>query len=164
MQRLLLTTQTMPFSSAFKGDYFKKSSSEVPEVKLPNQPDFDGDSDDMDHEGGKPKVPPSPTLRAKIREMERTEDEENLYSVYKASRMTRRERDSNLERFLHPDLVANDRVSIKKFKRDNFKRGLLRHLGEQPFPVQAKIGPYEVPDAVFGAKNYYWCSCGLSRK
>ena len=134
MQRLLLTTQTMAFSSGLKGDYFKKSSSEVPEVKLPNQEDYD-DLEDMDSVGEKSKVPPSPALRAKIREMERTEDEENLYSIYKPSRMTRRERDSNLERFLHPDLLANDRVSIKKFKRDNFKRGLQRHLGEQPFPV-----------------------------
>ena len=83
----------------------------------------------------KSKVPSSPAIRAKIREMERTEDEENLYSIYKPSRMTKRERDNNLERFLHPDLLANERVSIKKFKRDNFKRGLQRHLGEQPFPV-----------------------------
>ena len=69
----------------------------------------------MDSGVDKPKVPPSPALRAKIREMERTEDEENLYSIYKPSRMTKRERDSNLERFLHPDLQANNRVSIKKF-------------------------------------------------
>ena len=129
MQRMLLTTQTMAFSSGLKGDYFKKSSSEVPEVKLPNQEDID-DLEDMESVGEKLKVPPSPALRAKIREMGRTEDEENLYSIYKPSRMTRRERDSNLERFLHPDLLANDRVSIKKFKRDNFKRGLQRHLGE----------------------------------
>ena len=130
----LLTLQAMSFSSGFKGDYFKKSSSEVPEVKLPNQEDYD-DLDAMDSVVEKPKVPPSPALRAKIREMERTEDEENLYSIYKPSRMTRRERDSNLERFLHPDLLSNERVSIKRFKRDNFKRGLQRHLGEQPFPV-----------------------------
>ena len=129
MQRLMLTTQTMSFSSAFKGDYFKKSSSEVPEVKLPNQQDYD-DLEDMDSVSDKPKVPPSSALRAKIREMERTEDEENLYSIYKPSRKTVRERDNNLERFLHPDLQANERVSIKKFKRDNFKRGLLRQFGE----------------------------------
>ena len=114
MQRLLLTTQAMTFSSGFKGDYFKKSSSEVPEVKLPNQQGYD-EYDDVDSGVDKPKVPPSPALRAKIREMERTEDEENLYSIYKPSRMTKRERDSNLERFLHPDLQANSRVSIKKF-------------------------------------------------
>ena len=114
MQRLLLTTQAMTFSSGFKGDYFKKSSSEVPEVKLPNQQGYD-EYDGMDSGVDKPKVPPSPALRAKIREMERTEDEENLYSIYKPSRMTKRERDSNLERFLHPDLQANNRVSIKKF-------------------------------------------------
>ena len=54
-------------------------------------------------------------------------------------------------------------VLIQKHKRDTFKRGLQRHKGEQPFPAQAKIGPYEVPDPVFGAKNYYWCSCGMSQ-
>ena len=77
--------------------------------------------------------------------------------------MTKKERDDNLaERFLHPDLASNERVSIKKFRRDNFKRGLQRHKGEQAFPCQPKIGPYEVKDVVFGAKNYYWCSCGMS--
>ena len=30
--------------------------------------------------------------------------------------------------------------------------------------MQPKIGPYEVPDVMFGAKNYYWCSCGMSSK
>ena len=30
--------------------------------------------------------------------------------------------------------------------------------------MQPKIGPYEVSDAIFGAKNYYWCSCGMSAK
>ena len=65
------------------------------------------------------------TLKQQIRDMERTDDEGNLYSTFKASRLTRKERDLNLEeRFLHPDLVANERVSIMKFKRDTFKRGL----------------------------------------
>ena len=76
-------------------------------------------------------MPPSTVLKAQIREMERTEEEGNLYNTFKPSRMTRRERDENLEeRLLHPDLAANERVSIKKFRRDNFKRGLQRHLGE----------------------------------
>ena len=96
--------------------------------------------------------------------MERIEDDGNLYNTFKPSRLTRRERDQDLdERFLHPDLIANDRVSIQKFSRDDFKRGLMRHYGEQPFPIQPKIGPYEVTEVAFGAKNYYWCSCGMSQ-
>ena len=97
--------------------------------------------------------------------MDRTEDDGNLYSVYKAQRLPRKERDCNLaERFLHPDLAANSRVTINKYQGSNYKRGLLRNLGEQPFPVQPKIGPYEVNDVQFGSKNYYWCSCGMSKK
>ena len=30
--------------------------------------------------------------------------------------------------------------------------------------MQPKVGPYEVTDVMFGAKNYYWCSCGMSKK
>lgn len=97
--------------------------------------------------------------------MEREGEANNLYSVYQPTQLTRRERDQNLEeRFLHPDLQANPRVSIEKHKTKEFRRGLQRHKGEQPFPVQPKIGPYEVTDVVFGAKNYYWCSCGMSSK
>ena len=59
--------------------------------------------------------------------------------------------------------MNNDRVSIHKFRRDNFKRGLQEEEGEFPFPVQAKLGPYEVKDVVLGTKNYYWCSCGMSK-
>ena len=61
-------------------------------------------------------------------------------------------------------MQENPRVSIQKFSRENFKRGLLKQIGEQPFPVQPKIGPYEVKDVIMGAKNYYWCSCGMSSK
>ena len=96
--------------------------------------------------------------------MERQEDEGNLYSTYKPARKSRKERDNTLEHFLHPDLAANKNVSIQKFARDNFRRGLLKNRGEQEFPVQPKIGPYEIPDVIFGAKNYYWCSCGMSNK
>ena len=56
--------------------------------------------------------------------MDRTAEQGNLYSTHGASRLTKKERDQNLERFLHPDLVANSRVSIKKYKKSNFKRGL----------------------------------------
>ena len=30
--------------------------------------------------------------------------------------------------------------------------------------MSPKIGPYVVEKPVLGAKNYYWCSCGLSSK
>jgi hypothetical protein len=84
----------------------------------------------------KSKMPPSTKLKAQIRQMEREDEAGNLYSTFKPSRLTRQERDEDLEsRFLHPDLAANSRVSIQKFRRDNFKRGLQRHMGEQPFPV-----------------------------
>ena len=90
-----------------KGDYFKKSSNEVPDVTLP------GDEDGFERnernpaqfeDEEKPKSPPSATLKQEIYDLERTEDESNLYSIYKPKRMTRRERDDSLESFLHPDL------------------------------------------------------------
>ena len=59
--------------------------------------------------------------------------------------------------------MSNDRVTIHKFRRDNFKRGLQEEEGEFPYPVQAKLAPYEVKDVVLGTKNYYWCSCGMSK-
>ena len=30
--------------------------------------------------------------------------------------------------------------------------------------MQAKLGPYEVKNVMHGTKNYYWCSCGMSKK
>lgn len=36
--------------------------------------------------------------------------------------------------------------------------------GETAIPVSPKIGPYEVKDPIYGAKNYYWCTCGMSNK
>lgn len=70
-------------------------------------------------------------MKDRIHDMERKEEEGNLYSSYKAARMPRKERDNNLERFLHPDLVANKRASIEKFSRKTFKRGLSKNMGEQ---------------------------------
>ncbi len=34
---------------------------------------------------------------------------------------------------------------------------------ETPFPVSPKVGPFIVDKPIFGAKNYYWCSCGMSK-
>ena len=42
--------------------------------------------------------------------------------------------------------------------------GLQEDDGEFPFPIQAKLGPYEAKDVIYGSKNYYWCTCGMSRK
>lgn len=64
---------------------------------------------------------------------------------------------------LHPDLRSHDRVSIKKFESQKFKRGLQIEHGETPYPVSPKIGPYEIANPIFGAKNYYWCTCGMSK-
>jgi len=30
--------------------------------------------------------------------------------------------------------------------------------------VSPKLSPYKVDNPVFGAKNYWWCSCGMSKK
>ena len=88
-----------------------------------------------------------------------------MYSMYKPVRQTVRERDSNLaERFLSEALRDNPRVSIVKYQAKDFKRGLQEEEGEKPFPVSPRIGHYEVKDVMFGAKNYYWCSCGMSKK
>jgi CDGSH-type Zn-finger protein len=55
-------------------------------------------------------------------------------------------------------------VSIQKYGKKEFKRGLQPVDGEHPFPVTPRIAPYEVKDPIFGAKNYYWCSCGMSKQ
>ena len=62
---------------------------------------------------------------------------------------------------MHEDLRNHDRVTVERYQSKNFKRGLQE--GEEAFPVIAKIGPYIVKNPVFGAKNYHWCSCGMSK-
>lgn len=84
-----------------------------------------------------------------------------MYGRFTRVRETLQEKNTNLERHLHPDLVNNPQVSIAKFATNTFKRGL--DEGEIPFPVSPKIGPYEVEKPILGAKNYYWCSCGMSK-
>lgn len=65
---------------------------------------------------------------------------------------------------MHPDLVSNERVSIVKYEGRNLKRGLQADEGEHPFPVLQRIGPYIIDKPLYGAKNYFWCSCGMSKK
>jgi CDGSH-type Zn-finger protein len=61
---------------------------------------------------------------------------------------------------LHADLQAHPRVQIFKYESRIFKRGL--QANETPFPLSPKLGPYLVEKPVFGAKNYYYCTCGQS--
>ncbi|CDW81647.1 zinc finger cdgsh-type domain protein [Stylonychia lemnae] len=99
-------------------------------------------------------------IKQQIKSLDRSQ-EDNLYGKFKRQRKTVQERDQNLHLYLHPDLQNNSRVSIAKFESRAFKRGL--DEGEAPFPVSPRIGPYEVEKPIFGTKNYYWCSCGMSR-
>ena len=76
-------------------------------------------------------------------------------------RKTAKQRDKNLQEFVNPDLLALDNVKFDKFKREKFTRGL--EQGEKPFPVPARLAPYEIKNPILGAKTYRWCSCGMSR-
>lgn len=88
---------------------------------------------------------------------------DNLYGKYKATRMSVQERNATLDRLLNEDLRSMPNVTIQKFQNREFKRGLQPQLGEHPFPVSPRIGPYTIKDPLFGAKNYFWCSCGMSK-
>lgn len=74
---------------------------------------------------------------------------------------TAKQRDKNLEDFINPDLLALENVKFDKFEKDKFTRGLLAE--EKPFPVTARLAPYEIKNPIPGAKTYRWCSCGMSR-
>ena len=94
--------------------------------------------------------------------MDRSADD-NLYGKYRRSRETVTERNENLERHLSEELNSLPNVKIQKFSKQVFKRGLQPQDGEHPFPATPRIGPYEIKDPIFGAKNYFWCSCGMSK-
>mmetsp|Transcript_15262 Transcript_15262/g.15139 ORF Transcript_15262/g.15139 Transcript_15262/m.15139 type:complete len:192 (+) Transcript_15262:1-576(+) len=72
-----------------------------------------------------------------------------------------KEREKNMHEFLHPDLLALDNVTLQKFNPKELKRGL--DEGERPFPVTPRIAAYEIKEPIVGAKQYRWCSCGMSR-
>ncbi len=55
---------------------------------------------------------------------------------------TSKERIRNLNQFVHEDLLENSRVSIKKWNRNSFERGLKD--GEAPFPVTHRLAPFLV--------------------
>ena len=103
-------------------------------------------------------------IKSSMKQLERESKENNLYSRYKPIRKTVKERNMNVHENLSEALRENPRVSIAKFSRADFKRGLQVEEGEHPFPVLAKLGPYKVDNVLYGAKNYYWCSCGMSKK
>ncbi len=94
--------------------------------------------------------------------MER-QGEDNLYGKFKRARKTVTERNNNLEVHLAESLKALPNVTIAKYESNKFKRGLVAEDGEQPFPISPRIAPYEINEPLFGAKNYYWCSCGMSK-
>ena len=73
----------MAASQGFKNtNLFKKGSQQVPEVTLPEEMAGleEADSHFADVKGS--KTPPSAVLKDQIRDMDRTEEEGNLYSTY----------------------------------------------------------------------------------
>ena len=87
--------------------------------------------------------------------------EDNIFKGIKLKE-TAKQRNKHLEDLIHPDLLAMENVTLAKYENNKFKRGL--DDGEHPFPVTPRIAPYVVKDPVPGAKQYRWCSCGMSRK
>jgi len=49
-----------------------------------------------------------------IRGMERGEPD-NLYSKYRRVKVTKKEKNQSLDTLIHPDLLSNERVSLKKY-------------------------------------------------
>lgn len=79
--------------------------------------------------------------------------ESNIFSGLNI-RKNAKQRDKELHTLVHPDLLALKNVTFEKATRENFRKGLGPE--EAPFPVTARIGPYEVKDPLEGVKNYYW--------
>jgi len=71
-----------------------------------------------------PKYPRSPELRHAVKDLER-DGENNMYSIYKKQRKSRKERNSNLaEQHLSEELANMPNVSIEKYSKLSYKRGL----------------------------------------
>lgn len=102
------------------------------------------------------------SLKEELRSLDRRTPN-NMYQRVEKVRLSRKEMQSeeHLVSFLHPDLLENDRITMNRFNRKTFQRGL--HETEEPFPVSPQIGPYNIEKPLFGSKNYYWCSCGMSK-
>ena len=110
----------------------------------------------------KSKQVPSQELRQELESLDRS-SRSNMYQRVQRRRPTKKELNSHdrLATFLHPALLANERVTIQKFSAREFKRGLAED--EEPFPISPTVGPMVVDKPVLG-KNYFWCSCGMSKK
>ena len=63
-------------------------------------------------------------IKSSMKQLERESKENNLYSRYKPIRKTVKERNMNVHENLSEALRENPRVSIAKFSRADFKRGL----------------------------------------
>lgn len=103
-------------------------------------------------------------IKDEIKGMQRPKKAGNLYKINKPQRPDKRIVESRLELNLHPALRQHERVRITHFSREKFRRGLNKERNQIPYPVSPKIGPYVIENPMFGAKNYYWCSCGMSNK
>jgi len=145
-------------------DYFKKKT--AADVKAATEKKDDGafvpTPDNKKPKSEVTALPKGNDLKKEIKQLER-QGEDNLYGRFKPIRKSVRERNQNLNQLLHEDLRSLPNVTISKYEGKNFKRGLQPDQGEHPFPVSPRIGPYEIKDPIFGAKNYYWCSCGMSK-
>lgn len=91
-------------------------------------------------------------LREIVRSLPRS-GVKNMYTRVPKTRMTAKERNQNLDAFIHPDLVGHDQVTIERFESKNMKRGLQED--ETPFPVVEKVGPYVVSIV----KSFSNCFC-----
>ncbi len=145
-------------------DYFKKKTDEEEKTAQAAQQPAEEAPSELQAEpvASKKKIPDSTLLKREVASLQR-EGEENLFGRHQASRKSVRDRNQSLEELLHPGLAQNARVSIEKYSAKSKRRGLQADLGEHPFPVTPRVGPYEVAKPIFGAKNYFWCACGMSK-
>ena len=131
----------------------------IPEKKPFQQPKQPKKPKAMIEKVNKPKLHVT-ELKQQIRQMERQSDEGNMYATYEPTRLSKQQRDSDIGSLFHPSLLNHPQVKIEKYKKSKHTRGL--NKTDQKVPVSPRIGPYEIKNPEFGAKNYYWCSCGMS--
>lgn len=74
---------------------------------------------------------------------------------------TKKEKRENIDLSFHPDLLTQPNVKVAYWEKNTFQRGLKPE--ETPFPQSPRVGPYTIDDPLYGAKNYFWCSCGMSQ-
>ena len=156
----LVSSQQQSFNSFFGGIFGKKKDEPTKEATPVKKVEEKAQEPAKYHREPVKQEEDTEDIKQKIRSLDRTGDS-NLFGRYKRQRKTLKERNTNFTEHLHPALAANPRVSIEKYQNRNFKRGLQE--GEHPFPIQSKVGPYLVEKPVFGAKNYFYCTCGMSK-